>query len=573
MSVARSIYLFGEFALAPDQRRLSHHDQTVELQPKAYETLLYLLRHADRVVSKDELLEHVWPGVIVTDNVLARVISLLRRALDDTPKASRYIRAIPRVGYRMVADVSVTERVASTAREANRALAVLPFRTLSQSDRDESLEMGMADTLISRLSNLRGLIVRPLSAVREFAGQEQDLLAVARHLQAGVCLEGSIQKQGDRVRISARLLSVEDQATLWSDTFDERVSDLLDLQDAICERIVGRLAPQLDRSHVARRHTSPEAYQAYLEGRLFMGRHTPADIQRGMSRFEMALDEDPAYAPAWAGIAECHELLGTLGDATEHQFNAARRASRRALALDPRLSEAQGILAKIAWQFDWDWTGAEAMFEAALGRSPNRADLHIAFADFCSNLARPRRAVEHARKALVIDPISPWVNALLAQALYMSDQYDAAIEQATRTLELAPGFAFAHLFRGLALFRKGARTECFADLQQAVASGRQDFAAALGMCYGFAGRDAEAEQILAGMQQAGEGVPPIAPGMVHLSLGRVDEALAAFEQSVAARDWHVLLILSDPMLAECRELPELRAFLARLNLPAPETDA
>ena len=555
-------YRFGEFSLVVPARQLMRGDTEIELQPKVFDTLTYLVRHSDRVISKEELLAEVWAGTVVTDNVLARVISALRKALGDSPRVSRYIRAVLRVGYRFVADVSTLGDS-----ERGRSLAVLPFETLPPIGRDDGLGLGMAETLIARLGTLPHLIARPLSAVRDVAAIESNPLAMARHLKVDAYLEGTAQRSGERIRVTARLLSTRDEAPYWTATFDERFSDVFSLQDSICERIVNGLAPQLKVSGPITPRTNGEAYREYLEGRLFLGRATPADTERARERFEQALDEDPAYAPAWAGIAECHEHFGTMGNDPGGHYRAADRASKRALALRPDLANAMNVQAKIAWQFDWDWDRAERIFEDAIHQHPGSADLHISYSDYCCYLNKEERSVEQAERALVIDPVSPWVNTLLAQAYHMAGDSEAALRQIERTLEFAPDFGFARFFSGVIRLFRGDVEHGLAEVERAVGSGRPDFVGAFGFYLGLYGQTVAANEILAKILAEGDRAPAIARAVVYLGLGQMDEAVAAFEQCIAERDWHVLLLHSDPHLAESGKHPEIQRLLGQLSLP------
>jgi len=560
-----SLFQFGPFPLDSRARRLSRAGTTIPLQPRVFDTLHLLLRNNDRVVGKEELLDTVWKGRVVTDNALARVISALRRALEDSPRESRYIRAIPRVGYRFVGDVTATE--AATGEPASlTALAVLPFTPLQGGGADQALEYGLADTLSSRLSNLRGLVVRPFNhgLPAEAAVSPMD---TGRRLGADYCLCGSVQRSRDQIRVTATLMAIRDGSSLWSASFDQRLADIFEVQDAICERILREIAPRLRKRIPHAAETNVEAYRAFLEGRLFLGRHTPGDTRLALERFEAALDADPAYAPAWAGIADCHDSLGTLGEDPQTHFEAARRAAARALALDPDLPEALCVLAKVAWQYEWDWAKAERLFEQALQSYPNRADLHIAYSDFCCYMRYGDRAIEHAEKAMAVDPVSPWVSSLMAQACYMHDRNEEAIEHARRTLELAPGFPFAHFFHGMALMRRGEADAAIEEIERAAASGRGDFFAVLGNWYALTGRRAEAEQILAAMQAAETPAPPIAFVGLHLGLGNLDEAREAFRRSIDAHDWHILILHADPLMIEAARGTDLPELLEPLNLP------
>lgn len=559
------MFRFGPYTLDPKARSLSRDGEPVELQPRVFDTLHHLLRNRDRVVSKDELLDEVWRGRVVTDNALARAISALRRALDDSPREPRYIRAVPRVGYRFVAVVSAPDSSAGGI-EAPASLAVLPFAPLQAGASDQALEFGLAETLSSRLGSLAGLIVRPFSYALS-AAASRDPVAAGRDLGVDYYLCGSVQRSDEHVRVNASLIAVQDGSTAWSASYDQRMADIFKVQDLICERIIGEIAPRLRHRLPPTRETRVTAYRAFLEGRLFLGRHTPEDVHRALARFEAALDEDPAYAPAWAGIADGHDSLGTLGEEALKHLEAARRAARRALALDPELPEALCVLAKVAWRYEWDWAKAERLFEAALERFPGRADLHIACSDFCCYMGYGQRAIAHAERALAIDPVSPWIGNLTAQAHYMHGRAEDAIAHAQRTLELVPGFPFAHFMQALALMRLREVEAAIAQLQQAIASGRNDFIALLGTWHALTGRRAEAEQILHAMESAEAPVPPIAFVGLHLALGNLDEAREAFRRSIEARDWHVLILHADPLFIEAAQGTDLPQMLEPLGLP------
>jgi TolB-like protein/Tfp pilus assembly protein PilF len=433
------------------------------------------------------------------------------------------------------------------------SLAVFPFRHVGTRTPDEALELGLADTLIAHLSRLPELIVRSLRSAQTCLAAEADPAAAARRLGVDTYLEASLQVRGERLRVNARLVQVENGASLWSESFDERFADVFELQDTLGARIVAQLAPHVVKGALPTHAASARAYRLFLEGRLFAGRHTSADLRTAAERFERALDLAPGYAEAWAALGECHELLATESeqDAAE-RYASARRAARRALALSPLLPEAECLAARVSWQFDWDWAGAEASFLGALERYPNRGDLHIGYADFLSYTGRHAESIAHARRAVELDPISPWFNTLLAQSLYMSQRFDEALRQAEHAVELAPDFAFARFFNGLTHFFAGQRERGLDQLRAALQSGRRDFLGAVALCAGLAGRADEARAILEELREQ-LGTPPFALALAHLGAGESTAAAKLFERCLELRDWHVLLLVEDPMFAAFRE--------------------
>lgn len=556
------IVRFRDYVLDIPLRQLRRADEDIVLQPKAFNTLVFLARNADRVVSKDELMDEIWAGTVVTENAIARVISTLRKALDDKTRPERVIRAVPRVGYQFIAPI-----LREDTDTDSRALAILPFRDLTDSNEEGGLGLGIAETLVNRISQLPDLAVRPLSSASNAWTKLGEPVKVARYLRASDYLEGTVQKSRERVRFSARLLSTENETPYWSEIVDVPAGDIFAVQDAICEKIVAALAPKLVLSGPATPATRSNAYSAYLEGRFFLGRATPTDAERANERFEAALDIDPAYGPAWAGIAECHDYLGTMGTDTAEHFQAAYRAATRALALQPGMANAMNVLGRISWQYDWDWARAEQIFEEGIRLHPGNAEMRIAYSDYCCLLKKSARGIEQAEHALRIDPVSPWVNTLLAQAYYMAGKNDLAIRQIDRALEFDSNFAFAHFFSGLIRLASGDDVSAIESLKLAVESGRPDFIGAYGMCLGLAGRTDEATAILDTILAQEDPAPPIARAVVYIGLRQYDEAAIEFSRCITARDWHVLLLYSDPLFADAAKQPQLKQLLDQLDLP------
>jgi serine/threonine-protein kinase len=459
------------------------------------------------------------------------------------------------VGYRFIE--SVTSESEPAESERLRSLAIFPFHMLA-SKRDTVLELGLADTLITRLSRLTGLAVRSLASTRACldSAEGRETLNAARALDVEFYLEASLQVHSTRLRVNARLVSTEDGAAIWSDSFDELASDIAELQDAICDQIAACIVPHVSTREGADGFAEPvpaDAYRAFLEGRLFAGRYTHPGTLMAIERFERALDLAPNYAGAWAALGECHELLGIEGeDEAPQRYAAARRAASRALALSPHLPDAQSVLAKIAWQYDWNWAFAEETFRSVLTRCPNRADLRIHYVSFLCAIGRAEEAIDHARRAVAVDPVSPWCSSMLAQALHMSGRFEQAWRQADWTLELAPDFAFARLFSGVSRFCAGDRDTALHHLRKGTATGRLDFLAMVGYCAGVAGELDEARKVLARLENEGS-AGPFSLGVAHLGCGQVAGATRFFRRCVERRDWHVLLVCSDPLFQRYRE--------------------
>jgi DNA-binding winged helix-turn-helix (wHTH) protein/TolB-like protein len=314
------------------------------------------------------------------------------------------------------------------------SIAVLPFKPLAASNRDEPLELGMAETLITRLSNLKEVTVRPMSAVRRYTGLEQDAAAAGRELRVESVLDGNIQRAGDRIRVSVRLVRVGDGKQLWAEAFDESFKDIFAVQDSISERVAGALALKLtgeERERLAKRHTkNSEAYQLYLRGRYFWNRGTEEGLRKAIEHFLQALEKDPDYALAYTGLADSYALLGVYGLIPMRESHPkAREAATRALEFDEKLGEAHASLAAVLIDYYWDWAGAERHLERALELNPNYATAHSMYANYLKAFGRFGEAIEEAKRAQGLDPVSPSSNLTLATTYYFARQYDQAIEQ------------------------------------------------------------------------------------------------------------------------------------------------
>lgn len=350
---------FDDVTVDPQNFRVTKGGENRPLTPRAFDVLLYLTRQQGRVVEKAELFNAVWGESFVSDNALTKVIKEIRHALSDDANAPRYVETVPKRGYRFIAELGeapaspvappsapasipaagtfprrrlmvlalvglvamsllagwlvIRKRRAEGSTAAIRTIAVLPFKGLSAESSDASLEMGMAETLINRLSGLRQLIVRPMTSVRKYSNPEQDPVKAGQEIQAQAVLDGNIQKAGDRVRVTVRLIDVRSGQTIWSERFDEPFNDIFKVQDSIAEQITKALALQLslpEKQQLAKHATeNPEAYQLYLQGQLLWHGRRQNWIQESLNRYEQSLAKDPNFALAQIGMADGYMML------------------------------------------------------------------------------------------------------------------------------------------------------------------------------------------------------------------------------------------------------------------------
>ncbi len=314
------------------------------------------------------------------------------------------------VGWTLFSRHTTKPSGAAAATQPEKRIAVLPFKPLVPENGDQVMELGMADSLITKLSNSRELIVSSLPSVRKYGGLEQDSLAAGRELQVDSVLEGNLQKAGDQIRVSARLIRVRDGASLWAATFNEKFTDVFAVQDAISQKVADALALRLsgeEKKQLTKRYTDNlEAYQLYLTGRYHWNLLTPAEITKSIGYFEQAIALDQSYALAYFGLADAYRALTINGDLRPKDLlPKATAAARKAIEIDPTLAEPHVTLAFIHMWFDWDWAGAETEAQIALKLNPNLAFAHIAHAQLLTALGRNPEAIAEAARARQLDPV------------------------------------------------------------------------------------------------------------------------------------------------------------------------
>ncbi|MCA1616761.1 MAG: winged helix-turn-helix domain-containing protein, partial [Acidobacteria bacterium] len=350
------------------------------------------------------------------------------------------------------------------------SLAVLPFKPIGAGDEDEYLGLGMADALITKLGNIRKINIRPTSAVRKYVAHNQDPVAAGQELRVEAVIEGSVQRVGEQIRVTVQLVSVRDGAQLWAEKFDEQFTDIFAVQDRISEQVARALTLTLssaEKELLTKHYTeNSEAYQLYLKGRYFWNKRTVEGLKKGISYFNEAVEQDPSYALAYVGLADSYSLLGDYGGLTPNQtYPQAKRAALQALKLDGQLAEAHAALAFIKAAYEWDWPGAEEGFRKAIELNPNYETAHQWYAEYLSAMGRHEEAIAEIRRARAINPTSLIVNAVEAWVLYHARDYDQAIVQGQKVVEMDPHFAEVHEYLKRCYDEKGMYKEAIAARQ------------------------------------------------------------------------------------------------------------
>jgi DNA-binding winged helix-turn-helix (wHTH) protein/TolB-like protein len=628
MSLKQTTYQFDEFRLEVSNRQLLRDGIPVTLPAKAFDMLVALIESGERLVSKDELFSRVWPDQIVEESNLTVQVSAIRKALGDRTTNPKYLMTVPGHGYRFIGAVKrfqeeeevVIERHSvariesgadaivnlSAVRDFTRrgsvasirghlpvlislviflgaagifflwkrsrshehprikSIAVLPFKPLAAANRDESLELGMADTLITRLGSIKSLLVRPTSAVRRYSGLEQDAIAAGRELQVDSVVDGTLERDGERLRVTVRLIRTIDGVTLWNESFDQNFTNILAVQDRCAERVADVLASRLgeqEQRHLTKRYTrNPDAYRLYAMGRYFWSKMTVEGFNKSIEYYNEAIKLDHDYALAYAGLADSHNFLGSFGRIPVSESHPrAREAAERALALDEQLAEAHTSLAAIIMDYYWDWSEAERHFARAIELNDNYALAHHLYSQYLSLNQRFDQSIAEAKKAQEIDPLSVNESNNVALALYRARRYDESIKAAKETLEMDKAFAPAHINLGFAYLEKGMNSEAIEEFKEGrtLTHDSPQLIAMLGYSYARAGMTIEARTILKQLEQRSrkEYVSPFDIAGIHIGLGDKDTAFLWLERSYNERSWLLSYIKVEPLFDPLRSDP------------------
>lgn len=607
------IYEFGDFRLDTVQRQLfvKTDERALPLTSRAFDALLFLVEHPGELVSRTALMEAVWPNTIVEENNLSQCIVAIRRTLGERPGEHKYVVTIPGRGFRFVAPVtSVTATSVAPGRSAPPdtrptrrlrlvgvlatiaivlatsayfawpkqirqpalpTLAVLPFKSVAPGDDDPSLQYGMANTLISRLQALEGVVVQPFSSVRRYGSPEQKPLSAARELGVSAVLDGTIQRDGDRLRVTARLLNVEDNRQLWAENFHEDFTDIFTVQDAIAAKVADALAIRLTRQaqqRLSRRYTDDaEAYQLYVNGWFQRSRTGEEGFLRSIDFFEQAIARDPNYPQPYIGLADSYAMLGIFGAlAPDVAFPRAYAAVSKALELDSTLGEAHASLAHIKVQYQSDRRGAEREYLHAINLSPNYALAHMWYALFQAHNGQLEEGLARLRHAQKLEPLFFGTSANIGMLYYFSRRYDKAIEQLRGVLKADPGMDHARSFLGRAYLRKGDYEAAINEFQLRKSLSVGSYAD-LASAYALAGRKEEAlAELERLMRLANERyVPAYDIATIHASLGDADRAFEWLDRAVAERAHMLGFFPIDPAFDDLRRDARMKELMARVR--------
>jgi TolB-like protein/Tfp pilus assembly protein PilF len=450
--------------------------------------------------------------------------------------------------------------------EAFTSVAVLPFANPGGNPELNYLCDGLSESLINSLSQLPDLKVKSLGSVMRYKDRQIDVRTVARELDVGAVVTGNATLRGDSLSIAMELVDARDNSHLWGDRWQSSLSNVLSFQREIARAVPDGLRLRLSRDDRARLtkgySSSKEAYLLYLKGRYYWNRRTPEDIGKAIEHFDRALSVDPSYALAYAGLADCYNLLGSMQYAVLPPSAAmpkARKASERALEIDDELAEAHVSLGHVKLFFDWDLKAAEGEFRRAIDLNPKYATAHQWYGDCLMLQNRRDEAFAEKRQALELDPLSLVIIMDLGTAQYYWRDYDAAIEQCRKTLEMDPTFLMARMLLARAYVQKKMYSQAVAELtaiRNAVPAMTLP-AALLGHALGMSGREAEAETVLRELTEASKQkyVPAHEMSAVCLGLGQKREALQWLRKAFEERSGLMIYLRLEPALDPLRTEP------------------
>jgi TolB-like protein/DNA-binding winged helix-turn-helix (wHTH) protein/Tfp pilus assembly protein PilF len=610
---------FGPFDLDPRSGEFWKDHVRVKLSEQPLQVLLALLERPGEVVSREDLRHRLWPDdtFVVFDDGLNTAVKRLRDALGDSADAPEFVETLPRRGYRFVGAVTpapapgtktpglphgprlgrrttvwtVTTAVAAlllavvsvrwnwwqpaTNEPVIRSIAVLPLDNLTGDPDQEYLADGLTDELTTNLAKISSLRVISRASVMAYRKPHASAAAIGQALHVDAIVEGSITRSGDRVRIQAQLIEAAADRHLWAEHYEGDVRDVLTLQRevtaAIADRVQARLTPRERNALAIARPVNPDAYRAYVVGRVHWNQRTPAALDQGIESFQHAIDIDPAYALAYAGLADCYTALG-YGSylAPKVAFEPAKAAAVRALELEGELADPHATLAYAKLYYDWDFVGAEREFRLAIALSPSSVTAHDWFGVYLTAMGRFDEARAETQRAQQIDPLSVAINTDIGFVEYYSGRYAEAAKQLRATVDMNPSFPLSHLWLGRVFQAQEQGDAAIAEFKAAgkVLVDWPVALAALGHVYGSTGHRGEARQTLDRLRALSTQryVTPYGVALVQAGLGDDSAAFDSLEQAIADRsNWLVWLKL-DPRFASLRSSPRFDALVRRVGL-------
>ena len=583
-------YAFGKFVFNLDEQTLDVGGEVHQLPQKEFEILKMLVENNGKLLSKEAMMSSIWRDTFVEESNLAQYVSRLRKTLNVDDQ--QYIETVSKRGYRFTADLVESPTVTTLERHVtlqitNNAparaksigeidsLAVLTFRVLGGGPDDDFLGLGLADALITQLTRAGSLIVTPTSSVSKIRDQDLDPVTIGRQLGVDAILLGNFQKAGTKLRLTVQMFEVAEGKALWAESFNNEIDDIFEVQDQIAKRIVDAFASKISvesQQKIAKRFTEDSrAYNEYLRGRVFFASRTTEGLSNALMHFNRAIEFDPQYALAYAGLSDVYQLLpNTDMMGPENAYLKARAAALRALELDDSIPEAHLSIAVCMMNYDWNFAGAEVSFKKAIELNPNLAQAHLHRGTMLLRLGQIGDGAIALNRARTLDPLSPGPSAWLSEALAELGEYDSAIRMLLETTRIAPEYSLAHYFLATTYLRAGRFADASAAVDNALV--RSDdmslIRSARTLVKAFSGdvsgARAEIDNLIAKRQQTYVSATNIASGFAGIQDS--ENVFKWLEIAYKEKDSHITWINFDFEFKYLHDDPRFTDILRRVNL-------
>ncbi len=583
-------YEFGPYCLDISNRLLLKHGEVVPLTSKAFDTLVLLVENHGQVLPKDDMMNRLWPDTFVEEINLTVHISALRKTLGEDPTQRRYIVTVPKRGYSFVAPVRQSsghrprtdEPPQVTVPESPaeiKSIAVLPFKSIGVADEYAYLGSGFADALITRLSRIKQVIVRPTTSVLRYCSPMDDPVSAGRELLVDAVVDGTMQKKGTGFRLTAQLINVYKGSIMWAESFDEEFTNLFFLEDILSAKVAHSLKLKLtgeEQAAVSKyQTTNSEAYQFYIKGRFFWEKRTESGLLKGADCFQQSLVLDHDYALAYSGLADAFTLLGEyLFLSPEESFPRARQAALKAIALDGLLAETYTTLGEIKMFYDYHALEAEAMYRKSLEINPHYSTGHHAYAWLLLTQGRFAEAIAELQTAQRLDPLSLTINTALGLPYYYLGDYDSAIKIFRAAIDMDAAYEPAHYYLGSALIQKGCYDEAIAEFCTQRSEFTQQRLALLGYVYALSGRRQEAEAALRELKEQATRryISPYLLAIIYVGLEAYEQALDCLEMAIRERASWLVFLNIDPFYDSLRKNPRFQTLASSVWFTEPLTE-
>ncbi|HUA17087.1 MAG TPA: winged helix-turn-helix domain-containing protein [Verrucomicrobiae bacterium] len=564
-----STYRFADYELDPGRFELRRNGRVLKLERIPMELLILLLEKEGSIATRREIVDRLWGSEVFvdTEHGINTAVRKIRRALCDDPERPRFVLTVTGKGYRFVGE-----------KPAHVMLVVLPFDNLSGDPAEDYFTDGLTEEMIAQLGSLSpeqlGVIARTTSMAYKHSGKS--VQQIGDELAADYVLESSVRRNGDRVRITVQLIRTRDQVHIWAQNYDRDISGSIALQEEVARAVASQIEVKLGRDYASRRvrtRPDPEANEAYLRGRFFFNQFTADGYRKAITYFQQAIERDANFAEAHAGLANSYcYLVITDFLSPAVAFPKIIDSARRAVLLGDGLAESHSALA-MAMKHKYRWPEAGREFQRAIALNPSYSATHRFYAALLAAELRDAEAWEQINEAMRTDPLSLPNNAELVRTLYYARDYDGALAQAQKAMQLDPGYYRTHFWMARVYSQMRLHQEAIAEaeiVQRALPNSNLALTE-MAYCLGTGGHPAEARQILLELEQRAksEFVPAYNLAVIHLALGENDAALQYLQQSYEKGDWALLVLAAEPRWDSLRGAAPFGALLTRLSLPSP----